>query len=289
MTTCPTFTTVTTDTQFITVDNVAQLIPSTDARTVGTTVTVTCSSGLVLKGPSTFQCLNGGKWSYETKPECVVAGATTPAPPADNTSKIVIGVVAGLGGVITLALIIMIIFIYRKDRQRRAEKRDLLVNFDKTPRRDYSPSGPSTIEMSESHPYRDDYKRGDPNRAGKQFGRPVYLPPLSRGEGARYPDDYPPSYSQGAGARHQDDYHRADYPPVDYNRRPVDWRKAVLEDRDLPRRQDGYTGRWISRHSNRDPEEHLDRAHIHGGYNPQEILSYGEMRPNIETCGSGQR
>ena len=68
---CPQLSTITADTVFLTVENMAELVPSTDERTPGTTVTVKCNSGYTLTGESTFTCRAGGTWSYTTKPTCI--------------------------------------------------------------------------------------------------------------------------------------------------------------------------------------------------------------------------
>ncbi|XP_060583280.1 uncharacterized protein LOC132739569 isoform X3 [Ruditapes philippinarum] len=139
------------DTAIITKDNVYDLIPNTYSLSPGTDVTVSCVSGLRLVGSSSFSCLTNGQWSYSSKPYCTDQPEQTPSEKTlDDTSKIIIGVVCGIAGLIVIALIVMIVVIVLRDRRRRRERERLVqmwANDRKHEQRRRGLDGPSTIDM----------------------------------------------------------------------------------------------------------------------------------------------
>ncbi|XP_052787975.1 uncharacterized protein LOC128222861 isoform X2 [Mya arenaria] len=208
---CPQLSTVTNETLFITKDNVGELITSTDERTPGTSVTVGCNPGFTLTGDNQFSCRSDGTWSYSSEPSCSV-DTVTAAPSQgsgrsiEDDTKILIGVVAAVAGLIIIILTIMICTIWYRDRKRRRDRRVLIENFDRKPppRRPYvyetnygRRPGPSPMEMDEqqhgpSQPYRYMYYNGEGGYRAlptlhlccpkSVLSAPMYMPPDRRNE-----------------------------------------------------------------------------------------------------------
>ncbi|WAR31996.1 hypothetical protein MAR_034538 [Mya arenaria] len=167
---CPQLSTVTNETLFITKDNVGELITSTDERTPGTSVTVGCNPGFTLTGDNQFSCRSDGTWSYSSEPSCSV-DTVTAAPSQgsgrsiEDDTKILIGVVAAVAGLIIIILTIMICTIWYRDRKRRRDRRVLIENFDRKP----PPRRPYVYETN----------YGSPKSV---LSAPMYMPPDRRNE-----------------------------------------------------------------------------------------------------------
>lgn len=235
------------DLPFITGDNIYELIPDKYDLTPGTTITVRCSSSdLTLVGQSTFSCKPDGKWSYQTKPYCTDnAAPLSPGNGLDEPTKIMIGVVSAIAGLIVIALIVMIITIWYRDRRRRRERRKFWEDIrEERPGPEYrGRDGPSSIDMEmygRSKPplppsYDYDYRSRD-----REFDRrsrtshPSYVPDYQTPDYA----DYYGNMKRARRSRSQDDLDDSGKTP--------------------------YVRDWVRRSSLHESDIYMDRAGIHG-------------------------
>lgn len=224
-----------------------ELIPDKYELSPGTTITVRCSSNLLeLVGQKTFTCLDSGKWSYQTKPYCTDQPVSQPTEQSlDDATKIIIGVVSGVAALIVIALLIMIIAIWYRDRHRKNERKRLIEMWERDNKSAYgrATSGPSTmgtgmygrypsqrpVALPPPYDYRDrDYRETDRR---SRLSHPYFYPDY-RSDSGHY------DIKRGRRARSQDD---------------LDYMDNKMYDRRLNRRNSSF-----------ESDEYLDRSGMHG-------------------------
>ncbi|KAL3887154.1 hypothetical protein ACJMK2_027106 [Sinanodonta woodiana] len=135
MTQCPKLTNRTAG--VITADTLSDLTVSTNNRTVGTTVNVSCTTSLnyYLTGDVTFTCQSNGQWNYKIAPKCQLKQSTSAPGINDlsNESKILIGVVVPVAVIVIIVLIILIVCVCRAKRSDGYKDRSHIRKRDPVP------------------------------------------------------------------------------------------------------------------------------------------------------------
>ncbi|KAL4219117.1 Complement receptor type [Mactra antiquata] len=147
---CEQLSSYTENTVIITKDNIGEIIPDKFDLSPGTQVTVSCNNGYRLVGTASFSCTSAGLWSYPKKPYCTDVPEEEVTTSLDQDTKIMIGVVCAIAGLIVLVLIIMMITLCLRDRRKRRERREFWnsIRNGRRPPPDYrGRDGPSTIDM----------------------------------------------------------------------------------------------------------------------------------------------
>ncbi|KAK3609969.1 hypothetical protein CHS0354_011805 [Potamilus streckersoni] len=131
---CPEFTKITANTSFITIQNIAELIPNVFNRSVGTQITLSCVDGYKLVGNKYIECLSTGRWNA-TVPACQlntltsgnsssnVTSITRKISSGENQMTILIIIVNIVAVIALITLLTLCCCLFWRNRQRRYEKK----------------------------------------------------------------------------------------------------------------------------------------------------------------------